>query len=362
MSDENLVEDRVDTILEYLTTSKAARIRISTADISYLIHSTKQILLDEPSVLELKPPINVCGDIHGQFTDLLRLFKMEEPLPQSNYLFLGDYVDRGPQGLEVMCLLLAYKLKFPNSIYLLRGNHECREMTELYGFGHECITKQNRRIYSEFCDLFNTLPIAAIIANRIFCVHGGLSPLLENLNQIKQFKRPMEIPENGLMADLLWSDPERLPGNKEWGPSERGMTCVWSLIPAKRFLEKNHFSVLIRAHQLAMEGIEFPFAPNRSVITVFSAPNYAGEFTNRGAFLKIDKQLVITSAILPKAPKIVPKQGRSSVGIAARPVSTPAAAKRTKSSPPRPPGYTPKGTGRPSSVTLKRSASAKGPK
>ena len=289
--------DRVSAIIDQLMNGKGGRTRLPTADILYLIQEAKSVFEAEDTLLELRPPLNICGDIHGQFTDLLRLLAMSEPLPNTRYLFLGDYVDRGPQGVEVMCLLLALKLKYPDNIYMLRGNHECKEMTELYGFAKECIAKQSRMVYNEFCALFDWLPIVAIISKKIFCVHGGLSPSFENLDQIRQIRRPTSIPDTGLLADLLWSDPDK--GTKEWGPSERGVTFVWGWAPAKKFLQRNGFSVLVRAHQLAMNGIEFPFAPERSVITVFSAPGYAGEFKNKGAFLKVDPQLVITTAMLP---------------------------------------------------------------
>lgn len=289
-------EERLDSIIALLIDQKAIRIRIPTADVLFLIHSAKIVFEDEATLLELTPPLNICGDIHGQFSDLLRLLALDLPIPSSRYLFLGDYVDRGPQSLEVICLLLALKLRYPDNIYMLRGNHECREMTELYGFGAECITKQNRSVYNEFCQLFDYIPIAAVISNRIFCVHGGLSPQLESIQQIRAIQRPTAIPETGLLADLLWSDPEKTV--RDWGPSERGVTYVWGLNPAKRFLAKSKFSVLVRAHQCAMQGIEFPFAPDRSVITVFSAPAYANEFKNKGAILKVDANLVITTAIL----------------------------------------------------------------
>ena len=285
-------EERLDSIIANLTNSKAIRIKIPIPDVLFLIHSAKTVFESEPSLLELKPPLNICGDIHGQFSDLLRLLELDDPIPSSRYLFLGDYVDRGPQSLEV-----------------IRGNHECREMTELYGFAAECITKQNKVVYIEFCQLFERLPIAAIISNRIFCVHGGLSPQLNSVSQIKAITRPVNVPETGLLADLLWSDPDK--STREWGPSERGVTYVWGLNPAKRFLAKSKFSVLVRAHQCAMQGIEFPFSPDRSVITVFSAPAYVNEFKNKGAVLKVDTSLVITTAILNIEKKQVTTQNLS---------------------------------------------------
>ena len=328
-------DERLDSIISNLMDNRSIRIRIPTSDVLFLIRSAKAVFASEPTLLELKPPLNVCGDIHGQFSDLLRLFSLDAPIPSSRYLFLGDYVDRGPQSLEVICLLLALKLRHPDNVFMLRGNHECKEMSELYGFAPECIAKQNRVVYNEFCQLFEWMPIAAVISNRIFCVHGGLSPQLDNLQQIKAIQRPTGIPETGLLADLLWSDPDRAV--REWGPSERGVTYVWGLNPAKRFLAKSRFSVLIRAHQMAMQGIEFPFAPDRSVITVFSAPAYANEFKNKGAILKIDANLVITTAILNIAKQTVTKQNLSEGPRRSQSVGAPVVKrKKPKQGPPSP--------------------------
>ena len=140
---ENNNEERLDSIIAKLTDPKAIRIKIPTPDVLFLIDSAKSVFEAEPTLLELKPPLNICGDIHGQFSDLLRLFALDNPIPASRYLFLGDYVDRGPQSLEVICLLLALKLRYPDSVYMLRGNHECQEMSELYGFAAECISYQD---------------------------------------------------------------------------------------------------------------------------------------------------------------------------------------------------------------------------
>ncbi|OHT03429.1 Ser/Thr protein phosphatase [Tritrichomonas foetus] len=328
--------ERLDSIIAMLTDNKSIRVRIPTTDVLFLIRSAKTVFANEPTLLELKPPLNICGDIHGQFSDLIRLFALDAPIPATRYLFLGDYVDRGPQSVEVICLLLALKLRHPDNVYMLRGNHECREMSELYGFAAECIAKQNRVVYTEFCQLFEWIPIAAVISNRIFCVHGGLSPQLESIQQIKSIPRPITVPETGLLADLLWSDPDKM--TREWGPSERGVTYVWGLNPAKRFLAKSRFSVLVRAHQMAMQGIEFPFAPDRSVITVFSAPNYVNEFKNKGAILKVDANLVITTAILNIEKKTVQTRNLSESPRRSQSVSSPPMKKRkpapaTKNSP-----------------------------
>lgn len=137
------------------------------------------------------------GDIHGQYYDLLRLFEYGGYPPESNYLFLGDYVDRGKQSLETICLLLAYKIKYPENFFLLRGNHECASINRIYGFYDECKRRYNIKLWKVFTDCFNCLPVAALIDEKILCMHGGLSPDLNSLDQIRKIVRPTDVPEQG---------------------------------------------------------------------------------------------------------------------------------------------------------------------
>merc|ERR1712232_903319 len=160
-------------------------------------------------LLELEPPINVCGDLHGQFPDLLRLFEYSGLPPEQNYLFLGDYVDRGKQSIETIALLLAYKIKFPENFFLLRGNHETAQISRIYGFFDECKRRCNIKLWKQFCDVFNCLPICGLIDEKIMCMHGGLSPELHNFDQIRRVSRPTDVPDTGIICDLLWSDPDK---------------------------------------------------------------------------------------------------------------------------------------------------------
>jgi serine/threonine-protein phosphatase PP1 catalytic subunit len=292
--------ERLDFIITALLKNTSCQYRIPLPDISFIVSTAKSVFMSERTVLELHPPMNVCGDIHGQFTDLLRIFRMVEPPPNDRFLFLGDYVDRGPMSIECICLLLAMKSRYPNHIYLIRGNHETREMTEQYGFLQECQIKANRQIYIEFCEMFEWIPIAAVIASRIFCVHGGITPSLSNIDQIREISRPADAGYKGFLADLLWSDHST--SVPDWGPSERGDTVFWNLKPVKTFLEANGLTTLIRAHQLVNNGWEYPFAPDECVITVFSAACYAGEYTNRAAFLTVSKDLEVVPVLLPHDP------------------------------------------------------------
>jgi serine/threonine-protein phosphatase PP1 catalytic subunit len=235
-----------------------------------------------------------AGDIHGQFVDLLRLFDLGGYPPTSTYLFLGDYVDRGKQSLETICLLLAYKVKYPDKIFLLRGNHEDAKINRVYGFYDECKRRFNVRLWKIFCDCFNCLPMAALIDDKILCMHGGLSPELNSLDQIKDIERPTEIPDYGLLCDLVWSDPS--PDSEGWGESDRGVSCTFGADKLVEFLEKNDLDLICRAHQVVEDGYEF-FAQRR-LVTIFSAPNYCGEFDNAGALLSIDESLMCSFQIL----------------------------------------------------------------
>nr|CAD7426165.1 unnamed protein product [Timema monikensis] len=171
---------------------------------------TREIFLEQPMLLELEAPVNIVGDIHGQYEDLLRHFDKLGYPPDANYLFLGDYVDRGKNSLETICLLLAYKIKYPNNFFLLRGNHECASINRVYGFYDECKRRYSVKLWKTFTDLFNCLPVSALIEGTIFCMHGGLSPQLGELNDIRSIPRPIDVPDSGLVCDLLWGDPAEI--------------------------------------------------------------------------------------------------------------------------------------------------------
>jgi hypothetical protein len=182
---------------------------IAENEIKLLCQLVRPILLQQPMLLELEAPIKICGDVHGQFTDLLRLFEYGGFPPESNFVFLGDYVDRGKQSIETICLLLSYKVKHPERFFLLRGNHESAGINRIYGFYDECKRRYSIKLWKIFSDCFNCLPVSALIDEKILCMHGGLSPELnEGLFQIADLPRPCDVPDVGLMCDLLWSDPD----------------------------------------------------------------------------------------------------------------------------------------------------------
>ena len=191
----------LDLIIAKLLSVKGSKtgknVDLNEDEIKFLIDKSMTIIKEQKMLLELYAPIKVCGDIHGQYYDLLRLFEHCGFPGENSYLFLGDYVDRGKQSLETISLLLAYKIKYPEKIYLLRGNHESSITNRIYGFYDECRRRYNVKLWKSFTEIFNYLPVAALIDNRIFCMHGGLSPDLKIVKDILEIPRPTEIPDQG---------------------------------------------------------------------------------------------------------------------------------------------------------------------
>lgn len=206
-------------------------------------------------LLRLKAPLTVGTDMHGQYFDLLRFMSDAGYPPDSNYLFLGDYVDRGKQSIETLCLLFALKIKYPECVFLLRGNHECQNISRIYGFWDECKRRYDIKLWKSFITLFNNLPVAALVEDRILCMHGGISPELRTLSQINKLPRPRQVPIRGLMCDLLWSDPATGPAadirgvkDRGWGPNDRGTSYVFSEKIVELFLAKHDLDLIVRGH------------------------------------------------------------------------------------------------------------------
>eukprot|EP01013_Petalomonas_cantuscygni_P001730 TRINITY_DN1175_c0_g2_i1.p1 TRINITY_DN1175_c0_g2~~TRINITY_DN1175_c0_g2_i1.p1 ORF type:complete len:313 (+),score=22.44 TRINITY_DN1175_c0_g2_i1:326-1264(+) len=289
----------LDAILEKLMSVRHSRfpriIKLSEAEVDWLILASRFVFMSQPVMLELSAPVKVCGDVHGQFGDLLRLFELGGMPPDANYLFLGDYVDRGKQSIETVCLLLALKLKHPENFFLLRGNHEAASINRIYGFFDECKRRYSVRVWKAFAHTFNCMPIVGVIDERIFCCHGGLSPDLHSVEQVRRIVRPTDVPNSGLLCDLLWADP--LEGSVGWQENDRGVSWTFGADVVAQFLEKNDYDLLCRAHQVVEQGFQF-FAA-RQLVTVFSAPNYCGEYDNAGAIMGVDPGLVCSFQVLP---------------------------------------------------------------
>ena len=266
-------------------------------EIKFLIYQSKKIIAEQPMYLEIQSPITICGDTHGQYTDLLRLFEVGGHPPETNYLFLGDYVDRGKQSIETISLLMAYKIKNPVNFFILRGNHECGSINRIYGFYDECKRRYSVKLWKIFIDLFNELPVAACIDDKILLVHGGLSPDLTSLDQLAKLKRPTDVPETGLLCDILWSDPES--NQKSWNDNDRGVSYTFNEKVLTKFLDNNNLDLLCRAHQVVEEGYEF--FGDKELVTIFSAPNYCGEFDNSAAIMSVDENLMCSFKIFKSA-------------------------------------------------------------
>jgi len=314
--DENLLDDIIRRLLETKNARTIRQAQVTEAEVRQLCQVSKEIFLKQPNLLELEAPIKICGDIHGQYSDLLRLFEYGGYPPQAKYLFLGDYVDRGKQSIETICLLLSYKIKFPENFFLLRGNHECASINKIYGFYDECKRRYNVRIWKAFIECFNCLPVAALIDEKILCMHGGLSPDLKDLRQIRDdITRPLDVPDQGLLCDLLWADPDKdIVG---WGENDRGVSYTFGADKVTEFLQKHDLDLICRAHQVVEDGYEF-FA-KRQLVTIFSAPNYCGEFDNAGALMSVDESLMCSFQILKPAEKKGKPGYGSSVPLQATP-------------------------------------------
>ena len=288
------VDNLIEKLLSVRGNKPGKQVDLKEEEIKFLIDKSLPIIKEQKMLIELEAPLHVCGDIHGQYYDLLRIFEHCGYPGEYNYLFLGDYVDRGKQSLETICLLLCYKIKYPEKVTLLRGNHESSVTNRIYGFYDECKRRYNVRIWRSFTELFNFLPVAALIDEKILCMHGGLSPDLKTIQNIQDISRPTDIPDTGLLCDLLWSDPDK--ETLEFDENDRGVSWVFGEKIVNEFNRKNDLDLIIRAHQVVDDGYEF-FA-NRQLITIFSAPNYCGEFDNSAGIMIIDDALTCSLKVL----------------------------------------------------------------
>lgn len=240
----------------------------------------------------------IIGDLHGQIHDLQRILYDIKIDPMKNrYLFLGDLVDRGDWSIEVATIIFLMKILFPENVYVLRGNHECPLVNNIYGFQEECERTFDEKtmrgdtygkiIWGCFNSAFQYLPLCALLQEKIFCTHGGISPHLEKLEDLDIIDRNQlaTIPDDGIVCDLTWADPEENTSVSGYTENERGCSVVFNSSVAKAFCEKFKLLFICRAHQMVDNGFEF-FA-DKHLITVFSASNYCGDGENTGAVLCI---------------------------------------------------------------------------
>ncbi|KAJ5318995.1 Serine/threonine-specific protein phosphatase/bis(5-nucleosyl)-tetraphosphatase [Penicillium brevicompactum] len=287
--------------LQYLKQHLYREGRLSEEQALWIIHAGTEVLRSEPNLLEMDAPITVCGDVHGQYYDLMKLFEVGGDPSETRYLFLGDYVDRGYFSIECVLYLWALKIWYPNSLWLLRGNHECRHLTDYFTFKLECKHKYSEKIYEACLESFCSLPLAAVMNKQFLCIHGGLSPELHTLEDIKAIDRFREPPTHGLMCDILWADPLEEFGQEKTGDffihnSVRGCSYFFSYPAACAFLEKNNLLSIIRAHEAQDAGYRM-YRKTRttgfpSVMTIFSAPNYLDVYNNKAAVLKYENNVM----------------------------------------------------------------------
>ena len=259
-----------------------------------LCNKAVEVFAQEPNVQKVQAPVTICGDIHGQFSDLLELFKVGGELPSTNYLFLGDYVDRGEFSVEVISLLVALKVRYPTRLTMLRGSHECRSMTMVWGLYRECLEKfsQGQVVWTALTDLFDYFPIAAVVEKEMFCVHGGLSPQADIIDDIEQVNRVVQIPNQGIACDLIWNDPNE--HDLGWKIPRKSVGFLFGRDITVSFLHKNDLKMISRSHSLKSEGFEW--CHGDKLVTVFSAPNYCNRCENKAAIMEIDEDMGIDSS------------------------------------------------------------------
>lgn len=280
----------VDLVINQILASRGCLdVHLSPSTILFIADKVFPELARDSTLLKLKPPINIVGDLHGSLIDLLRVFQTAGMPPYKKFLFLGDYVDRGTQSIEVITLLYALKVKFPDHVFLLRGNHECSIQNEVGGFLAECNSKANRQVWVKINETFKYLPLAATVGDKIFCVHGGISPGLTDINQIKSIMRPVSVPIKGLITDLLWSDPDDSTLN--WERSGRGETYIYGRMAVKKFLETHNMKLIVRGHQLVENGYQFPFFGAHTVMTLHSQSKIIYPQVFRAAMMKVKRNL-----------------------------------------------------------------------
>ncbi|EYC00136.1 hypothetical protein Y032_0117g632 [Ancylostoma ceylanicum] len=298
-----------------------------------VLRDAKASLEPQPAMLEIEAPVVIFGDIHGQLRDLLRFFSIVGPPPQNKILFLGDYVDRCKKSFEVIMLLLCYRIKYPQLIHLLRGNHECSKMNRLYGFYEELRRKRNVYMWKKFQEVFNEMPLCAVVSNRLFCMHGGISPEIHNWDslhnlQLKAAPREIFMPEilkdsntlrrrgnsaifckraevkpktpracdDGIAVDLMWSDPSMDSCTGFQFNATRATSYIFGGDTIANICQLLDIALVVRAHEVVKGGHQFMF--DRKLVTIFSAPNYCGTDGNAASVMKVSRKMELSFVTL----------------------------------------------------------------
>eukprot|EP01060_Flectonema_neradi_P037956 TRINITY_DN7817_c0_g1_i1.p1 TRINITY_DN7817_c0_g1~~TRINITY_DN7817_c0_g1_i1.p1 ORF type:complete len:308 (+),score=38.27 TRINITY_DN7817_c0_g1_i1:55-978(+) len=284
---------------------------IKESEVKLLCVKARELLVEESNVQPVPAPVTIVGDIHGQFYDLREMFKVGGDIPVTNYVFMGDYVDRGFYSVETFLLLLALKVRYPDRVTLVRGNHESRQITQVYGFYDECLRKYGSVNVWRYCtDIFDYLTLSALVGDRVLCLHGGLSPSINTFDQIRSIERRQEVPHDGAMCDLMWSDPEDIDG---WGLSPRGAGYLFGGDVVQQFNNTNQIDLIARSHQLVMEGYKALF--NDCIVTVWSAPNYCYRCGNVASILELDEHQNKNYKIFEAAPQETRVSGTKKIAV-----------------------------------------------
>jgi serine/threonine-protein phosphatase 5 len=287
---DEMSEEFIDDMIQRFKDGK----KLHRKYVYQIIIKVMGIVHAEPTMVETDieegTSMTVCGDTHGQYFDLLEIFRLAgKPSAKHAFLFNGDFVDRGSWSTEIALLLYSYKWLYPKSFFLNRGNHETDDMNRMYGFEGECRAKYNERVFKLFSESFSALPLATLVGSKFLVLHGGLFSnddiTLDDIRKLDRHKQ-RQPGQSGLMMEMLWTDPQTKPGR---GPSKRGVGMQFGPDVTKKFCEKNGLEAIIRSHEVRMEGYEVEH--DGRCITVFSAPKYCDSTENKGAYINIGPEL-----------------------------------------------------------------------
>ena len=294
---------------------------MTSADVEDIGVKIREVLKSEPTLLRLSAPCIIVGDVHGEIFDLYRVFGIHGLPPRTKYLFLGDLIDRGEESVAVVALVFALKLLFPEHVYVLRGNHEFVEMAKRHGFYSETQAKfKGSNVFGIYCDAFEYLPLAALVDETIFCVHGGISPGLKELAQIDKIQRPLNAASIDLVRGILWSDPVETVG--DFVPSRRGVGYGYGQEVVRRFMEANGLELIVRGHECVAEGVKFLFESNlvsveqndAGVLVVEDSRNVRGSTFNREKDVQSGRAIPVVRSFR-KQMFLVPARRMKTMGI-----------------------------------------------
>lgn len=284
---------------EYAREMRRLHLKVMPVDfILQLLEEVKGVFAREPVMLDIEGPVIVVGDLHGHILDLYRIMRKFDAPPSTKFLFLGDIVDRGDFSLETITLVFMLKLLYPDSVYIIRGNHEFKNTAEFGGFRSELeAVYPKSTVFQAFIDTFSMLPIAAKMG-RVLCIHGGISPDFESLDQLNAIRKPIKTYDDPILCGIFWSDPTFT--TRWFVPSRRGTGFLFGESVFADFLRNNDLQMVVRGHECIMKGYEFAF--NKKLVTVFSASNYCGKTNNPSGVLRVSDNGSVSAITFPPLP------------------------------------------------------------